>query len=208
VVELGEPPLTVHEGSSRLELPIPAGGFLLELLEPAEVLVENVGHDIVVDVAVSMSQNVPKSNRLRRLLLGFPRDDSPRPDSSPSAVLSLLHLVRVAEIHHTCIRSKLWRGIESRLVERFFDCVTQDAPVSTETDKQGRLYIPKEVREKYGERYHIVTYEERIELIPVADDPLAAVRAAAGELRDASVGEIREDIEDEATADARSEDGR
>jgi len=80
--------------------------------------------------------------------------------------------------------------------------------MSAETDKQGRLYIPKEVREKYGERYHIVTYEDRIELIPVADDPLAAVRAAAGELRDASVEEIREDIEDEAKTEARSEGGR
>ena len=75
--------------------------------------------------------------------------------------------------------------------------------MSAETDKQGRLYIPKEVREKYGERYHIVTYEDRIELIPVADDPLAAVRAAAGELRDASVEEIREDIKDEAKVEAR-----
>jgi len=80
--------------------------------------------------------------------------------------------------------------------------------MSTETDKQGRLYIPKAIREKYGERYHIVTYEDRIELIPVADDPLAAVRAAAGELRDTSTEEIREDIEDEAKADARSEGGR
>ena len=80
--------------------------------------------------------------------------------------------------------------------------------MSSGTDKQGRLYIPKEVREKYGERYHIVTYEDRIELIPVADDPLVAVRAAVGELRDASIEEIREDIEDEAKMEARSEDGR
>jgi bifunctional DNA-binding transcriptional regulator/antitoxin component of YhaV-PrlF toxin-antitoxin module len=72
--------------------------------------------------------------------------------------------------------------------------------MSTETDGQGRLYIPKEVRERYGERYHIVTYEDRIELIPVADDPLAAVREAADGLRDASVKEIREDIEAEAKA--------
>jgi bifunctional DNA-binding transcriptional regulator/antitoxin component of YhaV-PrlF toxin-antitoxin module len=75
--------------------------------------------------------------------------------------------------------------------------------MSAETDEQGRLYIPKAVREKYGERYHIVTYEDRIELIPVADDPLAAVREAAGDLRDASVGEIREDVEAEAKAEAR-----
>jgi bifunctional DNA-binding transcriptional regulator/antitoxin component of YhaV-PrlF toxin-antitoxin module len=78
--------------------------------------------------------------------------------------------------------------------------------MSAETDRQGRLYIPKEIREKYGDKYHIVTYEDRIELIPVADDPLAAVREAAGDLRDASVEEIREDIEAEAKAEAREKD--
>lgn len=78
--------------------------------------------------------------------------------------------------------------------------------MSAETDRQGRLYIPKEVREKYGERYHIVTYEDRLELIPVADDPLAAIREAAGGLRNASVEEIREDIEAEAKAEAREKD--
>ncbi|WP_197428585.1 AbrB/MazE/SpoVT family DNA-binding domain-containing protein [Halapricum sp. CBA1109] len=74
--------------------------------------------------------------------------------------------------------------------------------MSAETDAQGRLYIPKEVREKYGQRYHIVLYEDRIELIPVADDPLTAVREAAGDLHDASVEEIREDIETAAKDDA------
>ncbi|WP_345784933.1 AbrB/MazE/SpoVT family DNA-binding domain-containing protein [Natrinema sp. 1APR25-10V2] len=49
----------------------------------------------------------------------------------------------------------------------------------------------------------LVTYEDRIELVPVADDPLAAVREAAGELRDASVDDIRADIEAEAKAEAR-----
>jgi bifunctional DNA-binding transcriptional regulator/antitoxin component of YhaV-PrlF toxin-antitoxin module len=74
--------------------------------------------------------------------------------------------------------------------------------MSAETDDQGRLYIPKELREKYGQRYHIVTYEDRIELIPVADDPLAAVREAAGELHDASVEEIEADIEAAAKEEA------
>lgn len=78
--------------------------------------------------------------------------------------------------------------------------------MSAETDRQGRLYIPKEVREKYGEKYHLVTYEDRIELIPVADDPLAAVREAAGDLRDASIEDIRADIEAEAKAEAREKD--
>lgn len=75
--------------------------------------------------------------------------------------------------------------------------------MSAETDGHGRLYIPKAVRERYGDRYHIVTYEDRIELVPVADDPLAAVREAAGELREASVEEIQSDIDAEAAAEAR-----
>ena len=78
--------------------------------------------------------------------------------------------------------------------------------MSAETDRQGCLYIPKEVREKYGEKYHIVQYEDRIELIPVADDPLTAVREAVGDLRDASTEEIRESIEAEAKAEAQETD--
>lgn len=78
--------------------------------------------------------------------------------------------------------------------------------MSAETDREGRLYLPKELRERYGEKYHIVTYEDRIELVPVSDDPLAAVRDTAGELHDASIEEISEDIEEAASQEARRED--
>lgn len=89
---------------------------------------------------------------------------------------------------------------------RFFSYGIVVSSMSAETDRQGRLYLPKEVREKYGEKYHIVEYEDRIELIPVADRPLAAIREAAGDLRDASVEDIRADIETEAKAEAREKD--
>lgn len=71
--------------------------------------------------------------------------------------------------------------------------------MSTETDKQGRLFLPKDIREQYGEKYHIVRHPDRIVLIPVADDPLAAIREAAGELHDASIDEIRGGIGVERT---------
>lgn len=61
-----------------------------------------------------------------------------------------------------------------------------------ETDSQGRIHLSKDLREKYGKKFHVVEYDERIQLVPIADDPLAAAREAAGELRDAS----REEIED------------
>jgi bifunctional DNA-binding transcriptional regulator/antitoxin component of YhaV-PrlF toxin-antitoxin module len=43
-------------------------------------------------------------------------------------------------------------------------------------DDRGRLTLPKEIRERYGDRYHVVDVHDGIKLIPVADDPLDALR--------------------------------
>ena len=43
-------------------------------------------------------------------------------------------------------------------------------------DERGRLTLPKTVREQYGDRYYIVELPDGIKLVPVADDPLAALR--------------------------------
>lgn len=58
-------------------------------------------------------------------------------------------------------------------------------------DDRGRLTLPKEVRERYGDRYYIVQLRDGIKLVPVADDPLDALRdefdaveKTADELRD------------------------
>lgn len=68
-------------------------------------------------------------------------------------------------------------------------------------DERGRLTLPKEIRERYGERYHIVELPDGIKLVPIADDPLEALRdefadveKSATELRD----EGRETALDEA----------
>ena len=68
-------------------------------------------------------------------------------------------------------------------------------------DDRGRLTLPKEVRQRYGDHYHIVQLHDGIKLIPVADDPLEALRdefsdveKSAEELRK----EAREAILDEA----------
>lgn len=43
-------------------------------------------------------------------------------------------------------------------------------------DDRGRLTLPKEVRERYGDRYHIVQIHSGIKLLPVAENPLDALR--------------------------------
>lgn len=61
------------------------------------------------------------------------------------------------------------------------------------TDERGRITIPKEVRERFGERYRLVELEDGIKLMPVPKDPLEALRnAASDELKAASMDELRE----------------
>ena len=74
--------------------------------------------------------------------------------------------------------------------------------MSIEADTHGRIYLSADLREKYGEKFHVVEYEDRLELIPIDADPLRAVREAAG---DAFDGESVEDLKADALDQARRE---
>ena len=43
-------------------------------------------------------------------------------------------------------------------------------------DDWGRFTLPEEFREQYGDHYHVVDRQNGIKLVPIADDPLAALR--------------------------------
>ncbi|MBX0287843.1 AbrB/MazE/SpoVT family DNA-binding domain-containing protein [Haloarcula salinisoli] len=53
--------------------------------------------------------------------------------------------------------------------------------MSKSLDERGRLYLPKEVRERFGEQYRIVELPSHVALFPVDDDPIEGVRAAVGD---------------------------
>ena len=78
--------------------------------------------------------------------------------------------------------------------------------MSIQTDTEGRLYLPAELREEYGENFHVVRYDDRLELIPIADDPLAAVREAVGDAFEGrSVAELKEEALATAQREARND---
>jgi len=65
----------------------------------------------------------------------------------------------------------------------------------------GRVYIPKDLRDKFGDRFHIVDRGDKIVLVPVSDDPLETLREEV-ESVDKSVEELKEDALETAVEEA------
>lgn len=65
----------------------------------------------------------------------------------------------------------------------------------------GRIYLPKRLREKYGHRFELVDRGDRIVLIPVHEDPLAGLREEV-QGTEKSVEELKEGALAQALEDA------
>lgn len=68
-------------------------------------------------------------------------------------------------------------------------------------DDRGRLTVPKEFREQFGDRYRIVRLHDGIKLVPVDADPLDALRTEFADT-DGSATELREGTREEALDEA------
>lgn len=65
----------------------------------------------------------------------------------------------------------------------------------------GRIYLPKDVRDRFGDRFELVERGDKIVLIPIAEDPLAALREEFADV-DASASELADEALDEALDEA------
>lgn len=69
--------------------------------------------------------------------------------------------------------------------------------------EDGRIYLPKHFREKFGSSFELVDRGDRLVLVPVASDPLEALREEARDT-DKSVEELKESAMTEALDEAGS----
>ncbi|GAB7092613.1 hypothetical protein JCM18237_28840 [Halorubrum luteum] len=81
--------------------------------------------------------------------------------------------------------------------------------MSKSTDERGRIYLPKDIRKRFGDRYRIVELPSHVALFPVDEDPLEGLRAAVGDAfaettADELKAEARETISKEIRTEAES----
>lgn len=74
--------------------------------------------------------------------------------------------------------------------------------MASKVDEQGRLYIPKSTRDRYGERFRIVELYDGVKLIPVDEDPVDGLKEALKGIRDVPISELEEQAEQAARDDA------
>ncbi len=69
--------------------------------------------------------------------------------------------------------------------------------------KDGRIYLSKEIREKYGERFRMIECKDRIILLPVSEEPLKKLREDWKDVE----GSV-EELKDKALKEGIDEAGR
>ncbi|WP_231183097.1 AbrB/MazE/SpoVT family DNA-binding domain-containing protein [Haladaptatus sp. DYF46] len=78
--------------------------------------------------------------------------------------------------------------------------------MSKSTDERGRIYLPKDVRERFGEQYRIVELPSHVALFPVDDDPLKGLRDAVGDaFDDVDESELKEEAREAIAEEVREE---
>ena len=56
--------------------------------------------------------------------------------------------------------------------------------MATTVDEQGRIYLPEDVRDRYGDQYRIVKLPNHAVLLPINDDPIEGIHEAVGDAFD------------------------
>ncbi|SEP96299.1 AbrB/MazE/SpoVT family DNA-binding domain-containing protein [Natrinema salaciae] len=67
--------------------------------------------------------------------------------------------------------------------------------------RDGRIYLPKSLREEFGDEFELIDRGDRLVLVPVPEDLLEALRKEAGK-SDKSAEQLKESALDEALEEA------
>ena len=61
-------------------------------------------------------------------------------------------------------------------------------------EKTAKIYIPKKIRRKYGKKFFVVPYKDRIVLYSMPDNPVEDLIKIGESLKDIPIKEIRGEV--------------
>lgn len=76
---------------------------------------------------------------------------------------------------------------------------------TVDVDSRGRVYIPKDMREEFGESFKVVKLDSGIKLIPLDDDPVDGLRSSMEEAEDLELDGITREAEKKAKKEVKDD---
>jgi AbrB family looped-hinge helix DNA binding protein len=72
-------------------------------------------------------------------------------------------------------------------------------------DSRGRVYIPKEMREEFGDKLKIIKTDSGIKLIPLDDDPVKGLSKAMQGAEEIELDELDQSVEEKARKEVKDD---
>ena len=72
-------------------------------------------------------------------------------------------------------------------------------------DSRGRVYIPKEMREEFGDKFKIIKTDSGIKLIPLDDDPVKGLSKAMQGAEEIELDELDQSVEEKARKEVKDD---
>lgn len=76
---------------------------------------------------------------------------------------------------------------------------------TVDVDSRGRVYIPKDMREEFGESFKVVKLDSGIKLIPLDDDPVDGLRSSMEEAEDLELDGITREAQKKAKKEVKDD---
>ena len=70
--------------------------------------------------------------------------------------------------------------------------------ITAECDKEGRLQLGPDLRQRYGRKFFVVEAPGELVLLPVAEDPVKDLQKLGRKLEGYTIGELKERIHQQA----------
>jgi AbrB family looped-hinge helix DNA binding protein len=76
---------------------------------------------------------------------------------------------------------------------------------TVDVDSRGRVYIPKDIRERYGEKFKVIELESGIKLIPLDENPVEGLKESMKGAEDIEPGNLGEEAVQKAREEVRDD---